>query len=227
MQTMANFTIELRTLLQTDFQIALDTYPIWDEAYRAVLNKKIIDHYYFCEIGLETPDMWNHYLAARMNEIMPYYNKVYAAQNKIIDPITNYKLDETQQRNQTGNTQGDTTSTDSNRTTLTKGNVITKAARSDTPQGNLDIMSLEAGGYASEVNITDQQFPGDDINQLDGSGQTQTQQQMTNTEDFARHLTGYQNVSPGKLLSEYIDSIQRIDGMIIKDLGTLFMQVYS
>ena len=77
---MSEFTIQLRTLLQTDFVPALDEYPIFDESYRAALNQKILDHYYMEEIGLETPDLFNHYLKVRMNEIMPYYNEMYRVQ---------------------------------------------------------------------------------------------------------------------------------------------------
>lgn len=51
---MATYTTELRRLIENGFDLGLDDYPIFDEEYRAVLNKKIIDHYYFCEIGFET-----------------------------------------------------------------------------------------------------------------------------------------------------------------------------
>lgn len=52
-------------------------YPIFDENYRATLETKIIKHYYTREIGLETVGLWKHFLDMRMNEIMPYYNKMY------------------------------------------------------------------------------------------------------------------------------------------------------
>lgn len=53
------------------------SYPIFDENYRATLETKILKHYYTREIGLETVGLWKHFLDMRMNEIMPYYNKMY------------------------------------------------------------------------------------------------------------------------------------------------------
>lgn len=55
-------------------------YPIWDEAYRAVLNTKIITHYFYREIGFGTPGQFMFRLAAKMQEIMPYYNQLYETQ---------------------------------------------------------------------------------------------------------------------------------------------------
>ena len=66
-------------------------YPIFDEAYRGVLEKKIIRHYYTREIGAETFGLFQLYLSDKMNEIMPYYNKLYMSEllEKDIEPLTN------------------------------------------------------------------------------------------------------------------------------------------
>lgn len=84
---MAEYTIELGTLLQHGFHLALDDYPIFNPAYRNVLNNKIIEHFYFREIGLETPDRFNFFLRRTMNEIMPYYNKLYNSELSNFDPF--------------------------------------------------------------------------------------------------------------------------------------------
>lgn len=52
-------------------------YPIFDEAYRATLEKKILKHYYTREICCETVGLWKLFLNRKMNEIMPYYNQLY------------------------------------------------------------------------------------------------------------------------------------------------------
>ena len=75
-------------------------YPIFDEAYRGVLEKKIIRHYYTREIGAETFGLFQLYLSDKMNEIMPYYNQLYASEllSKNINPLTNsgyYQTDNT------------------------------------------------------------------------------------------------------------------------------------
>lgn len=52
-------------------------FPIFDENYRTVLEKKILKHYYTREIAFETVGLWKLKLDTRLNEIMPYYNKLY------------------------------------------------------------------------------------------------------------------------------------------------------
>ena len=43
---MANYTIELRELVEKyHFPLALNDYPIFDESYRPLLNRKIIEHF--------------------------------------------------------------------------------------------------------------------------------------------------------------------------------------
>lgn len=52
-------------------------FPIWDDKYRDVLCSKICTHYYFREIGMETPAIFIFRLNNKLNEIMPYYNELY------------------------------------------------------------------------------------------------------------------------------------------------------
>lgn len=66
-------------------------YPIFDGSYKEHLEKKILKHFYFREIGCETYGQWQVQLDAKMNEIMPYYNQLYNSENLIIDPLLSYK----------------------------------------------------------------------------------------------------------------------------------------
>lgn len=84
---MAKYTIEIRKLIERGYHFNLDEYPIFDESYRNSLNEKILEHYWFREIGAETPDRFNFYLRRRMNEIMPYYNQLYISQMIEFDPL--------------------------------------------------------------------------------------------------------------------------------------------
>lgn len=84
---MGEYTVSLRYLLSRGYPLALDSYPIWAEEYRQILNNKIIDHFYFREIGQETPDRFNFFLRRKMNEIMPYYNKLYESELIQFDPL--------------------------------------------------------------------------------------------------------------------------------------------
>ena len=42
---MANYTIYLQELINSNWDLGLKNYPIFDETYREKLNKKIIDHF--------------------------------------------------------------------------------------------------------------------------------------------------------------------------------------
>lgn len=84
---MANYTIELGELVKRQYPLDLYRYPIFSEEHRQELNQKIIEHFWFREIGLETPDRFNFFLGRTMNEIMPYYNKLYMSELIKFDPI--------------------------------------------------------------------------------------------------------------------------------------------
>ena len=70
-------------------------YPIFDSAYKSALETKILKHYYGREIGAETVGRWLLWLDSKMNEIMPYYNKLYEVLAKEFDPLNdvNYYRD--------------------------------------------------------------------------------------------------------------------------------------
>lgn len=68
-------------------------YPIFDENYRRALETKIIRHYYTREICEETVGLWLLRLEDKMNEIMPYYNKLYESELLKFNPF--YDIDYT------------------------------------------------------------------------------------------------------------------------------------
>lgn len=63
------------------------SYPIFDEAYKSVLETKIIKHFYTREIGLETFGLWKLKLDTKLNEIMPYYNLYYQSALLNFNPL--------------------------------------------------------------------------------------------------------------------------------------------
>lgn len=94
---MSKYTIELGELVKARYQLALFDYPIFDENYREVLNAKIIDHFYFREIGQETPDRFNMMLGRKMREIMPFYNQRYQSTMLQFDPLAADYFEQQQQ----------------------------------------------------------------------------------------------------------------------------------
>lgn len=81
-------------------------YPIFDETYRRPLNKKILRNFYTREICAESVGLWKLYLQQRLNEIMPYYNKLYETDISKLNPY--YNVDLTTTREKTGNKDGTT-----------------------------------------------------------------------------------------------------------------------
>ncbi|MBO5713124.1 MAG: hypothetical protein J6R88_02840 [Clostridia bacterium] len=71
-----------------------DKYPIWKEEHRAVLEKKIIEHYYNQQIGFETFGRFKFELNVKMREIMPYYVDIYKTTQYDYNPIENYAMQE-------------------------------------------------------------------------------------------------------------------------------------
>lgn len=160
--------------------IGLDEYPIFEESYRSKLNNKIIEHYYFKEIGTDTLGRFRWYMRTTMNEIMPYFNALYEAQNSIVDPMTNRNLSwrEVWQLAETGGSttdrDGGTTygrrdvattgsETDYGRTehranggkdTQLAGSTKDKVIHSETPMNELQTNAVENGNYATDVTFT-------------------------------------------------------------------------
>ena len=70
-------------------------FPIFDENYRTVLEKKILKHFYTREIGEETTGLWKLRLDTKLNEIMPYYNKLYKSELLEFNPLYTANLTRT------------------------------------------------------------------------------------------------------------------------------------
>lgn len=88
-------TIELREVVKnTDIFDRCDPFPIWDESKRGELEKKIIEHYYFRQIGFETVGRFIFKLNERLRLIMPRINKIYKTTQYKYNPIENYNMEE-------------------------------------------------------------------------------------------------------------------------------------
>lgn len=124
-------SIELREVVKdSDIFDRCDPFPIWDEDHRGELEKKIIEHYYFRQIGFETVGRFIFNLNVRLREIMPRMNALYKTTLFKYNPIENYNMEE----------QGVDKRT-------TKGESLGKYA--DTPQGKLD--GLIEGKYLTNA----------------------------------------------------------------------------
>ena len=173
-------------------------YPIFDESYRSVLETKILRHYYTREIGCETVGRWKLFLQAEMNEIMPFYNQLYASELIKFNPMCD--VDVTTDHHKDGAGEGNS-KTDSDRWRYYH----------DTPQGGVNgIASLK---YLTEAERNDDE--------------SKNATDYKNTEDYLEHVRGKRgDKSYSKMLQEYRDTFLNIDMLIIDRLSDLFMLIY-
>ena len=224
---MADFTIEFRNVVNMvgADHIGLSDYPIFDEQYREFLNAKIIDHYYYREIGLESVDMFIRQLRTKMWEIMPYYNKWYAAEDRMadIDPLS------TQDMHSTGSANSHASSSMKQKhgekaSNLTKSESRSKARTvdSETPQ------TMLAGNQDYATAARDNHSSGDGTNDVKSSGSSETSTDSTNSAGSGNesHSWGYTGHAPA-LIDAWRATFANIDMMVIDELESLFMGIYS
>lgn len=93
-------------------------YPIFDEAYRVPLEKKILKHFYTREICEETVGLWKLRLDDKMNVIMPYFNQLYNSELIKFNPMWDTDIKTSHAGNETGiseNSHDYTQKTESNK----------------------------------------------------------------------------------------------------------------
>lgn len=230
--TGAVFTVELGTIVSNGFDIGLDKYPIFDEAYREGLNAKILDHFWFREIGQETPALFRFFLNRKMNEIMPYYNQLYKSTLLEFDPLWNYDL--TSEGTSKSNSNQDTTAvrnensvTDSDSTTDSETIGYGRTLVNTTPQ-------MQLAGYDDyATNITDTES--DSL--VHGTGTQTAKANVTSdntsamaanaTDAYVSRVTGLTGITKSSALQQFRETFLNIDMLVIGELEELFMGIWS
>jgi hypothetical protein len=202
---MAKYTTQLRSYIENGGKVFDFDYPLFDPTYKSVLEQKIIDYYYFREIGLETIALFKWYLKSKMQRIMPYYNEMYL-QNQVFktyDPYKNKNVTTIDTRTTTsegtsdGKTWGDNSST---------------VKESDTPQA-----MLSGKDYATNVTETNA------TNGDNSSGSSH----VTSTDNYVSTIAGHDGMRyPTDILIDLRKTIINIDQMIIDELADLFLNIY-
>lgn len=202
--------------------IGLDKYPIFDETYRTYLNDKIINHFYFREIGFETAAQFSWYMKRTMNEIMPKYNRIYEYMSSdLAHPLADYTRHRDIQDDFTSNIDGSTTNNGNSH------NVGTNADRNvfqDTPMSllsNEGSPSVEGLDYATNVTYDNGTTTSDTNTQNRGTSETDRIDARTRVEDeYGR------NKSLASIVNEYYEKFVDVDLMVIKELETLFLGIW-
>lgn len=212
-------------------------FPIFDESYRGVLERKILKHFYTREICEETVGLWKLRLDTRLNEIMPYYNKLYKSELLDFNPLYTDNLTRTRTTNlnskrETGN-NGEVDSTNNSNsqgsgsgTTNSNGSDL----YSDTPQGSLN--GVENGTYLTNARKTSDTSTSSSntSNNSSATGKVVSSENgsddFNSTEDYLESVSGYAGVNASDLLKKYRETFLNIDMMVINNLEDLFFQLW-
>ena len=220
---MAKYTITILTLQKNNFDFGLQNYPIFDEAYRNTLNNNILNYYLESEIGFETAELFKRILNDRMALIMPKYNKMYVAQDELLQNgiLGNVNLTETMDRNTSNTSEQNDSGTGTQTGSSTASN---KNLYQDTPQGQISMQTLDSQNvYATNVTLD---------NNSNSSTVTDT---STSTRDFTNDGTeNYVKTIVGNngrkynvdVYYELVDKLKNIDMLIINELQDLFMGIF-
>lgn len=173
------------------------------------LAKKIVNHYYMRESGLETIGLFKHYAKVMMDEIMEEYLPLIYSASIYYDPLVNVDYTETFTRS--ANTNG---SSNSSSSSSSSGLVV----GSNTPQGQITKAGILAGDYASSTGA----------NENTGSINDTSQSAGTTQEAYTKNMKGNSGVSATaqKMILQYRENIRAIDKEIIDKLNILFMGLY-
>jgi len=235
---MAKYTTEIRSVVEAQYPLFDFEYPIFDEAYRGVLEKKIVDFYYFREVGFETIAQFKHFLKSRLNVIMPYYNQLYLSENLITKDDYNINLNTIENHTRTSTVTNDLeenstvnnggTVSDSTNGTSSE-NTTNSEKFSDTPQGGLvvgaDYLSNMKAGDEDKTSTIDS----DNVQTIDtnSTGSTTNTGTVSTIEDYEVRLTGGGGVRyNADVLMEWRKSFLNIDKQIIDELADLFMGIW-
>lgn len=194
---MEKITITLGELIENDVNIFNFDYPFYSEEYRKTFEEHFIDHFYYDEIGLENVARFKHRLKIKFNTIMPYWNKIFLADNLEQRILDNYDVLETYEREIKNkvNSTNETTS---------------KNLYSDNPIEKTD---FEQTDYLSSLSK--------DI------GNSKSDTIGDNTEKWTRRMTGNIGIqTDADSVVKFWQSLRKIELEIFTECEDLFMGVY-
>ena len=223
---MATFTMELRDVIDVvgENGVGLSDYPIFDEAHRATLNRKILDHYWYYEIGHETIDQFVRQMRTKMQEVMPYFNEMYKTTLVKYDILSTVDIiaDSKNENSTHSKTSGNSNSNESGNST-TSTDSTARAVSSEMPQtrlaGDADYATAATDSTSNGVTETASSGSRGETTAMTGDGSAQG--------SATSHQSGYTGTSPAALISAARDAIINVDMMVIDSVSTLFMSLWN
>ena len=239
---MAAVTVELRKLLETDFELFDFDYQFDDLTFKKELEEHVIQYFWDYEIGQETPDMFKRKFRARWLRCIGYYNTLYNTTLLQYNPLTNYSLNEAMEQLSETNSQSQSNSTGTSSSvhnTVTNGEDTgsesgsgqTNEKASDYPQH-----SITAGNYLSGEKVgtysdskTNSHYSETNVDDS-GSISNENNQELESKEEakttYQKTIEGITGVTYQDLIKKQRDLIIRIPDMVCEELKPCFVLVY-
>ena len=194
---MERTTMTLGEIIENNVNIFDFYYPFYNEEYRPTFERHFIEYFYFDEIGQETVAKFKQRLKIKFNLIMPYWNKIFLADNLEQRILDNYDVVETYTREIANNSSATNESTNKN-------------LQSDTPVTKTD---LEQVDYFSNI--------------VKDIGNNTSNVNNNSLENWERRMQGNIGVqTDSDAIIKYWESLRQIENEIFEQCSNLFMEVY-
>lgn len=207
------YTVTLGELIENNVEIFDFYYPFYSEEYRKTFEKHFINHFYFSEIGQETVSRFKQRLKNKFNLIMPYWNKIFLADELEQRILDNYDVTETYESN-ISDINNSLNENDVNSNNTNNNKILS----SEQPVTRVDFENID---YF------------DNISKDIGSNESTTKATSKNKnegnriEKWKRNIQGNYGVqTDAKAIIEYWGSLRKIELEIFEECSCLFMEVY-
>ena len=210
---MEKTTLTLGEIIENNVDIFDFDYPFYNEERRKQFEEHFIEHFYFDEIGQETVARFKQRLKIKFNLIMPYWNKIFLADELEQRILDNYSVIETYE----SNIENSSNAVNENNIN-TSNESVNKNLESDTPVTKTDFEQVD---YFSNI-----------VKDI-GSGTSNTTASNINnvndnrTENWTRRMEGNIGVqTDADAIVKYWESLRQIEIEIFNQCDDLFMGVY-
>lgn len=194
---MERTTMTLGEIIENNVNIFDFDYPFYNEEYRPTFERHFIEYFYFDEIGQETVARFKHRLKIKLNLIMPYWNKIFLADELEQRILDNYDVTESYKREVVNNSTATNESTNKN-------------LQSDTPVTKTD---LEQVDYFSNI--------------VKDIGNNTSNVNNNSLENWERRMQGNIGVqTDADAIIKYWGSLRQIENEIFEQCSSLFMEVW-
>ena len=226
---MERTTLTLGEIIENNVNIFDFDYPFYSEEYRPTFERHFIEHFYFDEIGQETVAKFKQRLKIKFNLIMPYWNKIFLADELEQRILDNYDVTETY----TSNIENTSNGINQNTNNIVNNNVsnvstenTNKNLQTDTPVTKIDFEQVD---YFS--NIT-KDINNGIVNNSTNEESNIKSDTITNVNDnriekWTRTMQGNIGVqTDADAIIKYWQSLRQIENEIFKQCSNLFMEVW-